>query len=86
MAERPDCAGRSIRELIEDRLDVQVTEIYTTADPSVRLLRTAVAEGLATALALLLNPYRPDVEAVNKTARERYHERLATSQRETVTT
>lgn len=75
VANLPDasCGGKSIREMLEDELDTIVERIMTDCeaedgrDPG-------RAEGVAYALAVFLNPYLPNIDAVREAAMDRWYE------------
>lgn len=77
---RPSCGGKSILDLIWDEL----MEVYgEVLEDSKRIQnghdphegheeRRGQCVGLATAIAILVNPYAPNVDAVRTEARERW--------------
>lgn len=79
---RPQCAGKSLLDLMEERLDEVVWEIAVerasgVADPAHVAHLQGQAMGLATSIALVRTPYAPDVDAVRAAAGARYQQRLA---------
>lgn len=75
---RASCAGRSLLELLEDRLDeltwdLMVQQAAGTVDPSL----SGEARGVAHAIALIRGPYNPNVDAVKAGAMSRYQDRLS---------
>lgn len=87
---RPSCGGKSILEMIWDQL-MEVYEELATSRPLViddfhedRCRREDAMEygqvrgqalGLATAIAILVNPYAPNVDAVRAEAKTRWEEK-----------
>lgn len=66
------CAGKSIQELVMEEL-LTVIDRLMSEDPD--LPRDAGrAEGLAYALAVFQNPYRPNVEAIKEQAMDLWYE------------
>lgn len=80
MVERTECAGRSLLELMEDRLDAAVLElaVLTTQRPNDLAMLGAQgrAQGIAECIALIRTPYAPDVDAVKAAASARYQAAL----------
>lgn len=84
MSEPGLCSGKSIREHIEDELDVVVERLMNdwgadydpTGDETDTVLKwgeeRGQAQGLAFALAVLCNPFYADVEDVKNSAMLRY--------------
>ena len=79
------CAGESIRETIEHRIDEEVDYLM---DPDLRekggddyLLAKGTAQGLTSALALLISPYDPEAAevAIRADSVRRYEQRTSTS-------
>lgn len=66
------CAGRSLLEMIEERLDDVVDRLMAgEAEDTDK----GAALGLAEAIAIIKNPYYPDVDVIRAEAMERYDER-----------
>lgn len=65
------CAGRSIREIVWEELDV-VMERLMSGNQAEDGRDAGRAEGLAFALAIFQNPYLPSVDAVRAEAVERW--------------
>lgn len=69
------CAGRSLVERMEDELDAVVERLMTDSatedgrDPG-------RAEGMAICIAILREPYRPDIDVVRNDAMLRYEASL----------
>jgi hypothetical protein len=63
------CAGRSIFEMVWDELDAVVERMMNGGEAETD---KGMALGLASALAIIKNPYRPDIEAVREEAMARY--------------
>lgn len=67
------CGGKSIIEMLEDELDTVIDRLMTGAaagdgrDPG-------RAEGVAFALAVMQNPYRPNINSVKNDAMVRWEE------------
>jgi hypothetical protein len=92
---RPECAGKSIIQLIEEELDAVVERLYAYGPPrdldeNIREDGTlgewvtevesynkdrGLAEGIGIALALLYNPYAPNLDAIRSQAVERWESR-----------
>jgi hypothetical protein len=82
---RPSCNGKSIIDLIweqlleayDDLLEVQPLAERTTDIRAQAALwhQKGACLGLATALAILHNPYSPDIDAIRKECVERYENR-----------
>ena len=81
-------AGRSILEMIWEKLDLAYAALQQHAarmddDPEPSIARETLAalksecKGLATAIAIMTNPYEPSVPDVSKQAGERYTAALA---------
>lgn len=68
---RTDCGGKSIVGMLEDELDTIVERIMNGAEAADGR-DPGRAEGIATALAVFFNPYRPDLDAVRQAAMDRY--------------
>jgi hypothetical protein len=83
---RDECDGRGILGTLEDLLDVQVQALMTDwqgappddLDEAEQLgdLK-GFSRGLATAIAVMTNPYYPDVNSIRAAAMARYEERKA---------
>ena len=84
---RPDCAGKSLLELLWDQLmeayadlvawkpiavDPDHPDWMNQDDAEDRGRHKGACLGFATAIAIITNPYAPDVDAVRKEAAERY--------------
>jgi hypothetical protein len=68
-------AGPSILELMWKELDAVIDQIQQTSNgQEMRQLR-AEATGIAKCVAIILNPYKPDVNAVRQFAAARLEER-----------
>lgn len=65
--------GESITELIEAELDKAYYEMQASEDDG-KLLAQGECRGLSLALAIIHNPYAPNVKAVKRAAKERYEE------------
>lgn len=71
-----ELAGKSVLDLLWERLDAFVDDLMSTA-----LLATPTEElkgrayGMAEAIALITNPYHPDIEAVRGEAMGRWEQR-----------
>ena len=69
-------AGRSILEMLWERLDKLTAELLAERDKPMpkeaRALLMGNAQGLSTAIAVMMNPYRVDVDAVRTEAMRRY--------------
>jgi hypothetical protein len=70
----PTERGPSIIALIERELDIAYAEFIGHEDETARLSAQGRATGLATALAILKNPYAPNLRAEKNAARERYND------------
>lgn len=73
------CAGRSIIEMLEGKLDA-VFDLLLSDAPMKKSERNKVigrGEGLTHAIALMYNPYYINEEAVKDSAMERWEERQA---------
>lgn len=72
-------AGKSILELMWDELDVLMEILMAPSDFDLEEEVTwyrGRANGLATCIALVHNPYVPDVNAVRALAKERYEQMM----------
>lgn len=70
------CAGKSIVELIEDELDALiVTLMEDDLAPEEKKDVAAECRGLALAVAIIRNPYEPDVNLIREQAMNRYADR-----------
>lgn len=70
-----DVAGKSVLDLLWERLDAFVDELMAPAHGGGELElaeRKGHAYGMAEAIALITNPYHPDIEAVRADAMERW--------------
>lgn len=67
------CAGKSIRDLVWDGL-MLVLDRLMTGQEAADGKDPGRAEGMAFALAVFQNPYRPNIEAVREEAMERWYE------------
>lgn len=80
---RPQCAGRSLLQMMEDRLDQVVWDIMVlnAQAPAVATMDKALlageASGIAQCIAFVRTPYAPDVGAVKAASMDRYQRRLA---------
>lgn len=82
-----DVAGKSVLDLLWERLDAFVNELMAkdmphpdkTADPDFREIKGR-AYGMAEAIALITNPYHPDIDAVRADAVERWEQRQGVPQ------
>ena len=61
------CAGKSIIEMLQDHLDFLIDELYTEPTEAAK----GRALGVAEAIAVIQNPYLPNVDAVRAEAMER---------------
>lgn len=68
---RTDCGGKSIVGMLETELDTIVERIMNGAEAADGR-DPGRAEGIATALAVFFNPYRPDLDSVRQAAMDRY--------------
>jgi hypothetical protein len=74
---RPSCGGKSIMEMLWERLDEIYVMLmgplrgYSDGD---RMKSRTIGEalGIATAIAIIMNPYAPNVDAVRAEARSRW--------------
>lgn len=73
---RPTCDGRSILEMMEDELDVVMERLMSRDGAAEDGLDPGRAQGLATAIAIIRNPYRPDMDMVRAMAVERWETAL----------
>lgn len=83
---RPQCAGRSLVQMMEDRLDEVVWDLQVhyaagagrgTPDFDIRTAELAgEARGIAQCIAFVRTPYAPDVDAIKAASLQRYQERL----------
>lgn len=79
---RPACAGRSLLQMMEDRLDEVVWDIMvlnaTTAGVATieKSDLAGQAQGIAQCIAYVRTPYAPDVAAIKAAAMERYQRRV----------
>lgn len=79
-APRPSCGGKSILELIWEKLDAVYAELVTeevARDPmsaEASVLR-GEALGLASALAIITNPYSPNLDAIRAEAKARWEDK-----------
>jgi len=72
---RPDCAGKSLLELLWDQLMGcygELAEVDWDNAVNDDFLLRGEATGLATAISIITNPYAPDVDRVRAEAAERY--------------
>lgn len=67
------CAGKSIQELVWDEL-LTVVDRLMTDQPAEDGRDPGRAEGLAFALAVFQNPYRPNIEAIKDQAMDMWDE------------
>jgi len=67
------CGGKSIKEILEEELDTVVERIMTGQDAEDGR-DPGRAEGVAYALAVFQNPYRPNIESVREEAMDRWYE------------
>jgi hypothetical protein len=83
---QPGRRGPSIIESIWAEIDSLVDDIHAVdfEDDEVRMLK-AQAQGLALALAILLNLYEPNAPAIGYEAQERYEARQAEAEAASVT-
>lgn len=73
-----DVAGKTVLDLLWERLDAFVDELMAPAHEGGELERAerkGHAYGMAEAIALVNNPYHPDVDAVRGEAMERWEQR-----------
>jgi hypothetical protein len=79
---RPSCGGKSILDLIWEALDRVYADLVTeevardVMGPTGSALR-GQALGLATAIAIIVNPYSPNIDAVRAEAKARWENRDA---------
>lgn len=74
---RPQCAGRSLVQMMEDRLDEVVWDLQVAASSGLPTDRFAgEAAGIAQCIAFVRTPYAPDVDAIKAASLQRYQERL----------
>lgn len=75
-----ECAGKTIKQLIEERLDEYIDELMDDdavagmTEMQLSALKHTAA-GLTEALAILSKPYYPNIEAIKEEAMDRYAER-----------
>lgn len=69
------CGGRSLIEMIEDLLDNTFDQLMSPDGLEEPELAKGYAQGLSTALAVLKNPYFPNVDVIKSEAVERYEAR-----------
>lgn len=70
------CGGRSIREMMEEKLDLHVDDLKSgTLDEKETADAKGQGRGVAWCIALILNPYKPDVGDVMNDAMLRYDDR-----------
>lgn len=60
---RPECSGKSVTDLLKDEL-VVITDRLLSGGTAEDGKDPGRAEGVAFAIAVLENPYRPDIMAV----------------------
>lgn len=75
-----ELAGKSVLDLLWERLDAFVDELMAPAHEGGELElaeRKGHAYGMAEAIALVTNPYHPDIDAVRGEAMERWEQRNA---------
>jgi hypothetical protein len=72
--ERPECAGKSILELITEELDAVVERLMADAESKDGRDRGR-AEGIGIALAILTNPYHPSLDAIREQTMVRWENR-----------
>lgn len=73
-----DVAGKSVLDLLWEHLDAFVDELMAPAHEGGELDRAerkGHAYGMAEAIAVITNPYHPDIDAVRADAMERWEER-----------
>lgn len=82
------CAGRSILDILWDKVDETVSMIMEAEDSAYESDDDAIpsdgvqdklagrAEGLCMAIAIIRNPYRPDLDAIKDEAMSRYEGEL----------
>lgn len=68
------CAGKSLREIMEMALDETVEDIMIGLGEEDPLILKGKALGIAECIALILQPYSPNVDAVRSAAMERFYE------------
>jgi hypothetical protein len=68
---RTDCGGKSIIGMLEDHLDGIVERIMNGAEAADGR-DPGRAEGIALALAVFFNPYKPSIDDVRQAAMDRY--------------
>lgn len=66
-----DCAGRSLVEMMEDELD-SIVERLMNGGAAADGRDPGRAEGVAMCIAIIRQPYNPNIEAVREAAMERY--------------
>lgn len=64
------CPGRSIVGMMEDHLDILIEELINGDHPYPEALRARTL-GVAECIAIIRNPYAPDVDQVRADAMER---------------
>lgn len=77
-----DVAGKSVLDLMWERLDAFVDELMAPAHEGgelERVERKGHAYGMAEAIALITNPYHSDIDAVRADAMERWELRQGVS-------
>lgn len=70
-----DCRGRSIVEMMEDELDSIVERLMTPGAAAEDGRDPGRAEGVAFCIAIIRQPYNPDIEAVRNDAMLRWEEK-----------
>lgn len=89
-AHRPDCAGKSILEMLWDELMSEMEPLMSGGEyhddsrpdgsrpmdldlwTAHRARTRGVCQGLSAAIAIMMNPYAPNVDQVRAEAAERY--------------
>jgi hypothetical protein len=71
------CEGKGLIEMLEDLLDGSFDQLMSPAGLEQPELEKGYALGLSTAIAVLTNPYFPNVDVIKAEAVERYEARSA---------
>lgn len=73
-----DCSGRSIVEMLEDELDAVIDQLMEAGSEATEGEKGR-AMGLSTAIAIIRNPYAPNVRSAKAQAMARWDSRQAAS-------
>ena len=69
------CGGKSIKEMYEEELDAIIDRLMGGEGEAADGRDPGRAENASYFIAILINPYLPDIDAVKAAAMERYEER-----------